>query len=76
MGREFWDIFLAEQLSTTPWDVRRNITGWDLIRLGMINESRSGATKRKNALDKAKGAAKAITNTNVSSRAPVARRHR
>jgi hypothetical protein len=28
-----WDISLAEQLGTTPWDVRENATLWDVIRL-------------------------------------------
>lgn len=30
---EMWDISLAEQLNTTPWDVRENATLWDVMRM-------------------------------------------
>lgn len=33
----FWDISLAEDLNTTPWDIRQNLTFDDWVRLSQWN---------------------------------------
>ncbi len=35
----FWDIVLAEQFNTTPWDVRENITVSDYLRIQEWNKA-------------------------------------
>ena len=45
---------MAEQYETTPWDVRKNVTYWDIERTSIMNEARSAAQKNKQALDNAK----------------------
>ena len=37
----FWDISIAEQLNTTPWDIRANMTTSDYFRLNEWNKAKS-----------------------------------
>ena len=48
---------MAEQLNTTPWDIRQNMTKWDMIRLSMANEARNEAEQLKTAQDRASNTA-------------------
>jgi hypothetical protein len=60
IGEEFWDIFIAEEFSTTPWDVREHLTVWDFQRLNLLNSARS---KRVEALNKSKNTASNYLNS-------------
>ena len=37
----FWDINIAEQLNTTPWDIRENMTASDYFRLMEWNKAKT-----------------------------------
>ena len=40
-----WDIALADQLGTTPWDVRENATLWDVMRLRLWTIGKNAGVK-------------------------------
>ena len=59
---EMWDISLAEQLTTTPRDVRENATLWDVMRMrewGVAKNARERVSNQR---------ARAETNRTNSSR--------
>ena len=41
----FWDISLADQFNTTPWDIRENMTVSDFLRIQEWNRAESGGSK-------------------------------
>ena len=51
---EYWDIFLAEEWNTTPWDVRKHVTYWDIDRLSAMNIAKNKAHRQQAAFDKAR----------------------
>ena len=48
---------LAEQLNTTPWDVRKNITRWDIDRISAMNKSKNKAVVLRDAMNKVRSLA-------------------
>tara|TARA_Y100000401_G_scaffold112001_1_gene110892 strand:+ start:150 stop:347 length:198 start_codon:yes stop_codon:yes gene_type:complete len=40
-----WDVALADQLGTTPWDVRENATLWDVMRLKLWTAGKNAGVK-------------------------------
>ena len=47
-------VYIAEQFNTTPWDVRKNITYWDIDRITAMNSARNKSQKQHEAFNKAK----------------------
>ena len=51
---EMWDVALAEQLGTTPWDVRANATVWDIMRVKEWIVGKNAQTKVQDQRHKAR----------------------
>ncbi|MEK6860871.1 MAG: hypothetical protein AABY07_02770 [Nanoarchaeota archaeon] len=54
INEEYWDIFVAEQFNTTPWDVRDNISLLDLERIKYYNEAMNKARRTKDVEEQQK----------------------
>ena len=67
MPDTYWDIALAEQWTTTPWDVREHATLDDIKRISKWSSAKNAAMKIEEQKSKAKQA---------TSRRPAPRRRR